>query len=299
VVDRLKNKVAIITGGTAGIGRAAAVLFAQEGAKTVIAGRREAEGEETLRLIADAGGEAVFIKIDVSEEAQCKAMVDLALSTFGRLDIAFNNAGIDQPWKSVQNITTDVWNTMIGVNLAGVFFSMKYEIPALIAAGGGSIVNTSSVAGLVGVVGAAAYTAAKFGVVGLTKSAALDLAKRNIRVNVLCPGGVLTDMINNQSDEIKQKVLATHPVGRLADPWPSMVDIPSCEHEQRENIAGLAPSRPTGSKEFHMRSLSETRSRPRTSACTQPADFTGSHHQGMDGRKRKLYEADSARRCRP
>ncbi len=218
MVDRLKNKVAIITGGTAGIGRAAAVLFAQEGAKTVIAGRREAEGEETLRLIADAGGEAVFIKIDVSEEAQCKAMVDLALSTFGRLDIAFNNAGIDQPWKSVQNITTDVWNTMIGVNLAGVFFSMKYEIPALIAAGGGSIVNTSSVAGLVGVVGAAAYTAAKFGVVGLTKSAALDLAKRNIRVNVLCPGGVLTDMINNQSDEIKQKVLATHPVGRLADP---------------------------------------------------------------------------------
>ena len=217
---RLAGKVALITGATSGIGRAAATLFAAEGAKLVLAGRRVALGREIAGAIEAAGGEALFVETDVSRSGDCANMVARAMEAFGRLDIAFNNAGLDQDWASLEKTSDETWDLIIGVNLSSVFYSMKHELTAMLAGGGGSIINTSSVAAIAALRSAAAYSAAKAGVVGMTKAAALDVAKRNIRVNALCPGGVVSEMLEKHLAVplYRDRILAAHPVGRLADP---------------------------------------------------------------------------------
>ena len=216
--SRLQGKVALITGATSGIGQAAAVLFAEEGAKVVVAGRREDRGANVVREVEAVGGQAIFVKADVSKAEDCENMVAKTVAAFGRLDVAFNNAGLDQPWNSLENISYELWNEIIAVNLSSVFYSMKAQIPEILKAGGGAIVNTSSVAGLVGLQNAAAYSSAKWGLIGLTKSTALDLAKRKIRVNAICPGGVESEMLAKHSKDpvVKERLLKAHPVRRFA-----------------------------------------------------------------------------------
>ena len=179
-----ENKVVLITGGTTGIGRATAIAFAREGAKVVVSGRRKAEGAETIALIEKAGGKGLFVQSDVSDEEQVKALVQTVLDTFGRLDNAFNNAGIEGTLSPLVDATVDQYTRVFDINVKGVFLSMKYEIPALLKGGGGSIVNTSSVAGQVGIPGVGLYVATKHAVNGLTKDCrARDRQAGAIRVN--------------------------------------------------------------------------------------------------------------------
>lgn len=218
---KLSGKVAIITGATAGIGGASAKLFAAEGAKVVAAGRRADLGAKVIDEIVEAGGEGVFVEADVSKSADHQKLVDVALERWGRLDIAFNNAGTAHEHCDIQDFDEEVWNWVVQVNLTGVFLAMKAQIPAMLKSGGGSIINTSSVGGLIAAPGGSAYQSAKHGVIGLTKVAALEVAKKNIRVNALCPGGTLTDMFKswiNIDDSVRQAVLDDHPIGRFAEP---------------------------------------------------------------------------------
>ncbi|WP_437850230.1 SDR family oxidoreductase [Sorangium sp. So ce363] len=219
-MGRLQEKVALITGGNMGIGKAAALLFAQEGAKVVIAARRVAEGERTAAEIVARGGEAIFVPTDVSRASDCAAMVAAAVKRYGRLDVAFNNAGVEQVIKSLPELEEDEWDRVIDINLKGVFLSMKFQIPEMLKAGGGAIVNTSSVGGLVATPGLSAYVTSKHGVIGLTKAAAIDFAARNVRVNAICPGGTHTAMFDRwiKDGAMEQHVLASHPIGRFADP---------------------------------------------------------------------------------
>lgn len=219
-MGRLQDKVAIITGATSGIGQAAAGLFAEEGAKVVLASRRVDVGQELAEEIRAKGGEAVFVAADVAKIADHRKLVDTAVSTWGRLDIAFNNAGMVEETVEIQDMSEEIWARTIDVNLTGVFLAMKVQIPALLAAGGGSIINTSSVGGLIGSPWIPAYSAAKHGVIGLSKSAALALAARNIRVNALCPGGTHSDMFDHiiEDPEIHRAMVENHPIGRFADP---------------------------------------------------------------------------------
>lgn len=191
------GRVALITGGTSGIGRAAAVAFAREGAKVVIAGRREKEGAETLALIQKAGGEGLFVKTDVSKEADIKALVEATLRKFDRLDVAFNNAGVEgQPFLPTSDQTEANYQHVFDINVKGVLLSMKHQIPAMLKNGGGAIVNNASVAGVVGMGGMGVYVASKHAVVGLSKSAALEFARQNIRVNMVSPGAIETEMFD-------------------------------------------------------------------------------------------------------
>lgn len=220
MAGRLEGKVALITGGNTGISRATSVLFAREGASVAIAARGSDEGEATVREIKDAGGEAMFIKTDVSKAADVEAAVSKAIETYGRLDIAFNNAGIQRDVHPLAEQAEEVWNEIIAINLTGVFLAMKYEIPQMLKTGGGSIVNTSSVGGLVGNYGIAPYIASKHGVIGLTKAAALDYAKHNIRINAVAPGGVETQMVTDwlPTPEARAQLAAEHPMGRISQP---------------------------------------------------------------------------------
>src|SRR4029077_2701029 len=178
IMSEFRGKVALVTGGTSGIGRAAAVAFAREGAKVVVAGRRAAEGEETVRLVRAQGSDAIFVQTDVAQEAQGKNLVGRTLEKFGRLDVAFNNAGIEHTPTPLLEQTVETYDQVMNINVKGVWLSMRHEIPAMLKTGGGAIVNTSSALGVIALAGMEVYIASKHAVIGLTKSAALEFGKQ-------------------------------------------------------------------------------------------------------------------------
>jgi NAD(P)-dependent dehydrogenase (short-subunit alcohol dehydrogenase family) len=217
----VEGKVALVTGGTSGIGRETAVLFAKAGAKVVVAGRRESQGEETVNLIRAANGDGLFVRTDVSQASEVETLVRKAVEKFGRLDIAFNNAGIEGVWTPIIRQSEEDWDRTIQINLKGVWLCLKYEIKQMLKQGGsGAIVNMASTMGLIGAAGAAAYSASKHGVIGLTKAAALETAKSGIRVNVVCPAAIETSMSERLfgAPNVHKYVLSCHPIGRFGKP---------------------------------------------------------------------------------
>ena len=212
------GKVAIVTGGNSGIGLAAGIKFAQVGAKVVIAARRIDEGEEAAEGIRKSGGDAIFVRTDVSDVAQVESMIDKTIETYGRLDYAFSNAGTGGGGPLVHEYAEEDFDRIFSVNMRGVWLCMKYEIIQMLKQGGGAIVNDSSGAGLVGHGRSAIYGASKFGVVGLTKSAALQYAKEGIRINAVCPGAVLNPMLEGafeHNPDAREWSLSLEPVGRF------------------------------------------------------------------------------------
>ena len=215
------GKTAIVTGGSTGIGRATALAFAKRGAKVMVADVAEQEGNETVKMIKDTGGDALFVKCDVSVEADVKRMVEQTVVTFGSVDYAFNNAGIEGERGNVQDCTPENWNRVIDINIKGVWLCMKYQIPQMLKQGKGAIVNCSSVAGIIGFAGSAPYVASKHAVVGLTKTAALENATTGIRVNAVCPGVIDTPMVERVTgnvEEVEQQFIAMEPMGRMGKP---------------------------------------------------------------------------------
>jgi|SaaInlStandDraft_2_1057019.scaffolds.fasta_scaffold31529_2 NAD(P)-dependent dehydrogenase (short-subunit alcohol dehydrogenase family) len=214
----LNGKVALVTGATSGIGRATAVMFAQAGAKVVLAGRRVNEGEAAVEEIESSGGTACFVQADVSKATEVESLLDKAIITYGKLDIAFNNAGVEGDWVPITEQTEESWDHVIDINLKGVWLCLKYEILQMLKQGsGGAIVNMSSIAGHMGSAGAGVYCASKHGVRALTKSAALEYARCGIRVNDVCPAVIETPMADRLFDEpeANQYALSLHPVGRF------------------------------------------------------------------------------------
>ncbi len=214
-----KNKVALVTGGASGIGRATAIAFARKGAKVVVADWKE--NYETVNLLREIGSEAIFIKCDVSKMADIKVMIEKTMIEFGRLDYAFNNAGVEGIQANTWDCTEENWDKTINVDLKGIWLCMKYEIPEMLKQDKGVIINCASVAGLVGFEGLPAYVASKHGVVGLTKTAALECAKLGIRVNAVCPGVIQTPMIDrltNKERENIEQFKSLEPIGRFGLP---------------------------------------------------------------------------------
>jgi NAD(P)-dependent dehydrogenase (short-subunit alcohol dehydrogenase family) len=220
--SRFSNQVALVTGGTSGIGRAAAIAFAREGAKVVVSGRREKEGNAVVAEIKTAGGEALFVRADVTREDDIVAAIARTLEHFGQLDVAFNNAGFLGPRAPFTEQTTTDYEQIFAINVKGVFLSMKHQIPAMLRNGGGAIVNNSSIGGSVGFPHVALYVASKHAVIGLTKTAALEYARERIRVNSVSPAGIQTDMLDRAfgvgDSEDKRTFADAHPAGRLGTP---------------------------------------------------------------------------------
>jgi NAD(P)-dependent dehydrogenase (short-subunit alcohol dehydrogenase family) len=216
----MKGKVVLITGGTAGIGRATAIAFAQAGAQVALSGRREKEGNEVVAEIKALGGEAIFIKTDISQEAEVKAMVEQTVAAFGGLHYAFNNAGVEHSARPTSNLTEDIYDLVMNTNVKGVWLSHKYEAPAILNSGGGAIVNNASVAGLIGMAGISIYVASKHAVIGLTKATALEYAKKGIRVNAVAPAAIETRMFNDfaNTEEMQKMMASMHPIGRIGKP---------------------------------------------------------------------------------
>jgi NAD(P)-dependent dehydrogenase (short-subunit alcohol dehydrogenase family) len=228
-MGKLEGKVALITGAGSGIGRATGVLFAKEGAKVVVADYAPVGGQETVRIIKEAGGEAIFIKVDVSKASDVERMVRTALDAYGRIDILHNNAGIGGPVAPTADTTEKDWDSVINTNLKGVFLGSKYVIPVMVKQGGGVIINTASTSGLVGSPGFSKYCASKGGVVQLTKTMALEYAKENIRVNCICPGIIDTPMGGASfpgdaaareaaKEAFERAFVKTVPLGRIGQP---------------------------------------------------------------------------------
>ncbi|HTK11380.1 MAG TPA: SDR family oxidoreductase [Ktedonobacteraceae bacterium] len=218
---QFSGKVALVTGAGSGIGRASALAFAREGASVVVADVSIEGGEETVRVIRSAGGEAAFVRADVSQAHEVEVLVQRSVEKYGRLDYALNNAGIEGEEAGVADYSEEGWDRLLSINLKGVWLCTKYEIPALLKQGGGAIVNTASIAGLVGGAGSIAYTASKHGVVGITRATALEFAKQNIRVNAVCPGFVRTSMIERvltAHPELEAMASVMEPIGRMATP---------------------------------------------------------------------------------
>ena len=218
-----ENKTVIITGGTSGIGKATALAFSQQGANVVVSGRRTSEGENVVREITSAGGNALFARTDVSREKDVMALIEKTVATFGALDIAFNNAGSEgRLGLLTTEQTVEHYREVCDINICGVLLSMKHEIPAMLRSGGGAIVNTSSVGGHLGFPGASVYVASKWAVIGLTKTAALEFAKQGVRVNSVSPGPIQTEMFDRAFGEgqtdVKKGVEAQVPIGRVGTP---------------------------------------------------------------------------------
>jgi NAD(P)-dependent dehydrogenase (short-subunit alcohol dehydrogenase family) len=217
----LEGKVGLVTGGTSGIGRETAVLFAKAGAKVVVAGRREVEGQETIELIQTAGGDGLFVRADVSKASQVEALVQKVVEKFGRLDVAFNNAGIEGVWVPIVEQSEEDWDRTIDINLKGTWLCLKYEIQQMLKQGsGGAIVNMASIAGLIGSAAAATYSASKHGVLGLTKSSALETARSGIRINAVCPAVIETPMGERLfgAPAVRRNIIGLHPIGRFGRP---------------------------------------------------------------------------------
>jgi len=219
--DSLQNKVVLITGATSGIGRTTALAFAGAGAKVVLSGRRAAEGEAVAAEIRAAGGTASFLRTDVTDEAQVAALVDFTVRTYGRLDVAFNNAGTEGELSPVTASEVANYRQTFDINVLGTLLALKHEIPVMLKTGGGSIINVASIAGLIGLPGASIYAASKHAVLGLTKSVALEVAKQGIRVNAVSPAAIDTGMLDRfTGNDPAQKAAfgGMHPIGRYGQP---------------------------------------------------------------------------------
>jgi NAD(P)-dependent dehydrogenase (short-subunit alcohol dehydrogenase family) len=208
------NKTVLITGGTSGIGKVTAIAFANAGAKVVLTGRREKEGAEVVAEIKKTGGTASFVRADVSKDADIVKAIDFVVATYGRLDVAFNNAGVEM-LGPLDQVTEEQYRSTFDINVWGVLNSMKHEIPAMLKGGGGAIVNTSSIAGHIGLAQASIYVATKHAVEGLTKAAAVEFAKQGIRVNAVAPGTIDTEMVARFPKEAQEWLKSQHPVGRF------------------------------------------------------------------------------------